>query len=163
MGFAHLYVDAEPRGKTPLSVALPGGEHTLRLERDGYLESRRTVTILAGWNATVRVTLIPAAPQSGRKFPGAVRGTQSAGAGQLSHASDARRPIGSLRDPLAPWRWRDGEVYKARDTRLDRTVAIKVLPEHVAVDPDLRQRFEREVKALVDEAGSQHGSPCTPN
>ena len=37
-----------------------------------------------------------------------------------------------------------GEVYKATDTRLDRTVTIKVLPEHVADDPDLRQRFERE-------------------
>ena len=34
-----------------------------------------------------------------------------------------------------------GEVYKATDTRLDRTVAIKVLPEHVASDPDLKQRF----------------------
>jgi eukaryotic-like serine/threonine-protein kinase len=33
-----------------------------------------------------------------------------------------------------------GEVYKARDTRLDRTVAIKVLPEHVASDPELKQR-----------------------
>ena len=32
-----------------------------------------------------------------------------------------------------------GEVYKARDTRLDRTVAINVLPAHVADDPDLRQ------------------------
>ena len=32
-----------------------------------------------------------------------------------------------------------GEVYRARDTRLDRTVAIKVLPEHVAADPDLKQ------------------------
>ena len=37
-----------------------------------------------------------------------------------------------------------GEVYQATDTRLDRTVAIKVLPEYVADDPDLRQRFERE-------------------
>ncbi len=41
-----------------------------------------------------------------------------------------------------------GEVYKARDTRLDRTVAIKVLPEHVAADPDLKQRFEREAKTI---------------
>ena len=41
-----------------------------------------------------------------------------------------------------------GEVYKARDTRLDRTVAIKVLPEHVAGDPDLKQRFEREAKTI---------------
>ncbi len=41
-----------------------------------------------------------------------------------------------------------GEVYKARDTRLDRTVAIKVLPEHVASDPDLQQRFDREAKTI---------------
>ena len=42
-----------------------------------------------------------------------------------------------------------GEVYRARDTRLDRIVAVKVLPEHVASDPDLRQRFEREAKTLA--------------
>ena len=42
-----------------------------------------------------------------------------------------------------------GEVYKARDTRLDRTVAVKVLPEHVATNPDLRQRFEHEAKTLA--------------
>ena len=41
-----------------------------------------------------------------------------------------------------------GEVYKARDTRLERTVAIKVLPEHLADSQDLRQRFEREAKAI---------------
>ena len=41
-----------------------------------------------------------------------------------------------------------GEVYKATDTRLDRLVAIKVLPSHVAADPELRQRFEREAKAI---------------
>ena len=41
-----------------------------------------------------------------------------------------------------------GEVYKARDTRLDRVVAIKVLPSHLADRPELRQRFEREAKAI---------------
>jgi len=41
-----------------------------------------------------------------------------------------------------------GEVYRARDTRLDRTVAIKVLPEHLADTPDARQRFEREARAV---------------
>jgi serine/threonine-protein kinase len=41
-----------------------------------------------------------------------------------------------------------GEVYRARDTRLDRTVAIKVLPAHVASDPQFRERFEREAKVV---------------
>src|SRR5881296_1885096 len=41
-----------------------------------------------------------------------------------------------------------GEVYRAKDTRLDRIVAIKVLPSHVASDPERRQRFEREARAI---------------
>lgn len=41
-----------------------------------------------------------------------------------------------------------GEVYRARDTRLDRDVAIKVLPANLSSDPNLRQRLEREAKAV---------------
>jgi serine/threonine protein kinase len=42
-----------------------------------------------------------------------------------------------------------GEVYRARDTRLDRDVAIKVLPEGVAADPDRQRRFEQEARAVA--------------
>lgn len=42
-----------------------------------------------------------------------------------------------------------GEVYKARDTRLQRFVAIEVLPGHIASRQDLRQRFEREARAVA--------------
>jgi len=41
-----------------------------------------------------------------------------------------------------------GEVYRARDTRLDRTVAIKVLPKQLSNDPTVKQRFEREAKII---------------
>ena len=42
-----------------------------------------------------------------------------------------------------------GEVYRARDTRLERDVAIKILPEIFAADPERRARFEREAKVLA--------------
>ena len=41
-----------------------------------------------------------------------------------------------------------GEVYKARDTRLERSVAVKVLPLHLSASPDARQRLEREAKTI---------------
>ena len=41
-----------------------------------------------------------------------------------------------------------GEVYRARDTRLDRTVAIKILPSHLSANVEARQRFEREARAI---------------
>ncbi len=51
-----------------------------------------------------------------------------------------------------------GEVYKAVDSRLDRTVAIKVLPSAVAISEDQRARFEREAKVV---AGLNHSNICT--
>ncbi len=42
-----------------------------------------------------------------------------------------------------------GEVYRATDTRLNRTVALKILPQHLREVPDLRERFEREARAVA--------------
>lgn len=62
-----------------------------------------------------------------------------------------------------------GEVYRARDTRLDREVAIKVLPAEVSSDPDRLKRFEQEARATsalnhpniltVYDIGTSNGSP----
>ena len=51
-----------------------------------------------------------------------------------------------------------GEVYRARDTRLGRDVAIKVLPAHLSSNPDLRQRMEREARAI---SSLNHPHICT--
>ncbi len=51
-----------------------------------------------------------------------------------------------------------GEVYKARDTRLERTVAIKVLTDRLSGDPDLRRRFEREARVI---SSLNHPHICT--
>jgi eukaryotic-like serine/threonine-protein kinase len=51
-----------------------------------------------------------------------------------------------------------GEVYRARDTRLDRTVAIKILPDHLADRAELRERFEREARTV---ASLNHPHICT--
>src|SRR5262249_22665666 len=51
-----------------------------------------------------------------------------------------------------------GEVYRARDTRLGRDVAIKVLPAHLSSDADLKQRMEREARAI---SSLNHPHICT--
>ena len=51
-----------------------------------------------------------------------------------------------------------GEVYRARDTRLERSVAIKILPEQLSKDPTRKQRFEREAKTI---SSLNHPHICT--
>jgi serine/threonine protein kinase len=50
-----------------------------------------------------------------------------------------------------------GEVYRARDTRLERTVAIKILPAQLSADPGRKQRFDREAKTI---SGLNHPNIC---
>jgi eukaryotic-like serine/threonine-protein kinase len=50
-----------------------------------------------------------------------------------------------------------GEVYRARDTRLDRSVAIKILPQHLSTDSAAKQRFEREARAI---SSLSHANIC---
>jgi serine/threonine protein kinase len=51
-----------------------------------------------------------------------------------------------------------GEVYRARDTRLDRTVAVKILPSHLSETLEAKQRFDREARAI---SSLNHSSICT--
>src|SRR5881396_3403431 len=51
-----------------------------------------------------------------------------------------------------------GEVYRARDARLGRDVAIKVLPQHLSSNPEVRARFEREARTV---SGLNHPNICT--
>jgi eukaryotic-like serine/threonine-protein kinase len=51
-----------------------------------------------------------------------------------------------------------GEVYRAKDTRLDRTVAVKILPSHLSDNPEARQRFDREARAI---SSLNHPNICT--
>src|SRR5271168_3793895 len=51
-----------------------------------------------------------------------------------------------------------GEVYRATDTRLDRAVAVKILPSHLSENPEAKQRFDREARAI---SSLNHPNICT--
>src|SRR5215472_4304318 len=51
-----------------------------------------------------------------------------------------------------------GEVYRARDTRLDRTVAVKILPSHLSENTEAKERFDREARTI---SSVNHPNICT--
>ena len=51
-----------------------------------------------------------------------------------------------------------GEVFRAKDTRLGRDVAVKILPLHLSQNPEVRERFEREARAI---SSLNHPNICT--
>jgi serine/threonine protein kinase len=64
----------------------------------------------------------------------------------VSLAAGSRLGRYEILSPLGAGRM--GEVYRARDTRLERTVAIKVLPSHLSSPPESRLRFDREARRI---------------
>lgn len=73
----------------------------------------------------------------------------------VSGTGSAARPLSNR---SAHRRGRQGEVYRASDTRLDRTVAIKILPPHFAESDKLRRRFEQEARGV---SRLNHRHMCT--
>ena len=66
-----------------------------------------------------------------------------------THGAYLRHETWSLRNPLSARRWRHGRSVSRRDTRLGRDVALKILPESFARDPDRLRRFEQEARAVA--------------
>ena len=74
------------------------------------------------------------------------------------YAFDFGNSVGTLRNPRAYRYWWHGRSLQARDTRLDRAVAIKVLLSNLSSNPELRARFDREAKAI---SSLSHPNICT--
>ncbi|MSO48704.1 MAG: serine/threonine-protein kinase [Acidobacteria bacterium] len=111
----------------------------------------------------VRKTRSTTSNSSARRFSRRSRTEVSPGCGDLGHNGAAMAITAGTR--FGPYEILGaigaggmGEVYKATDTRLNRTVAIKVLPPHFAGDADMKQRFDREAQTI---AGLNHPHICT--
>ena len=84
-----------------------------------------------------------------RSFPPANSHAMIQVCSTISHEPSRRQSTRPVRDYGCTRCRRHGEVYRARDTRLDRTVAIKVLHTDAAGDRERRERFEREARAVA--------------
>jgi hypothetical protein len=125
-------LDTPPEKRAVFVREACGADHDLRSEVDSLLVAHERAGSFAEQPALVALTDV-------------ATHTREAGERQLQPG-----------DQLGPYQIAEqlgaggmGEVFKARDTRLGRTVAIKLLPWHLRDDSDLKQRFEREAKTLA--------------
>ncbi len=123
------------------ALARAPGERSAFLEEacDGDEDLQQEVeSLLAYESVSVRFLEKPAAEVVAAALAGAGDGTQMIGHELGSYKILAPLGVGGM-----------GEVYRARDTRLGRDVAIKILPSHLTADPERRARFAREARLLA--------------
>jgi serine/threonine protein kinase len=143
----HDALDREPGARGAFLDEACAGDADLRREVD---------SLLAQQSAARDFLERPAAQHSARvasRREGVVQEPQAAG-GPLAPGAQ----LGPYEITALIGEGGMGDVYRARDTRLDRTVAIKVLPPAFAADPERRARLEREAKTI---AGLNHPHVCT--
>ena len=145
---------ADPRDRGPDAARVPGGQARAALRGPlraahgaaaqlGRLAGRKAVRV-RGWGVGL-------GRAGSRRRP-------ELGAGARSHCRRSKKDDAVRREREARVLYEIlcvrigaggmGEVYKAKDTRLERTVAVKVLPQRLSSSPEVRQRFEREAKTI---------------
>ena len=144
-------LEREPAKRAAFLAEACAGNESIRKEVERRLEGQ---TDRGRFNESSAINMVARLPASGSDSP-----TSSIIGTTLGHYRIVKK-IGS---------GGMGEVYSARDTRLDRDVAIKVLPPRFAADPERLERFEREAKATaamshpnilsVHDVGTHEGLP----
>src|SRR5450755_427430 len=137
----HLAREREPGERTDFLAEACKDDEDLRREVESLLAANRSGGCFLDQPVMLKAAGILASQQSGSEY------RLATGLELGPYVIEARLGSGGM-----------GEVYRARDKRLHRTVALKVLPQRLADTPGLRQRLEREAKAI---SSLNHPQICT--
>ncbi|HYN06359.1 MAG TPA: protein kinase [Vicinamibacterales bacterium] len=138
-------LNLSPHQRTARARELCGDDQALLAEVESLLASHQQAGGFAERPAVELLNALPSEPKPQREESGI-------------HALQVGDRLGVYQIQSLVGAGGMGEVYKARDSRLDRTVAIKVLPAHMGADQRARERFEREARAV---AALSHPHICT--
>src|SRR5450755_4101544 len=137
----HLAREREPGERTDFLAGACKDDEDLRREVESLLAANRSGGCFLDQPVMLKAAGILASQQSGSEY------RLATGLELGPYVIEARLGSGGM-----------GEVYRARDKRLHRTVALKVLPQRLADTPGLRQRLEREAKVI---SSLNHPQICT--